>query len=192
MDNNDEHIIEIVSEYLKNGAFTDRKLTDTPTDNLQVVNKKYVDNQITSVTALIPSSIFGRMYLNSAQSIGVSSPTFGKVLLDTSNFSSGVTNDTANSKITILSAGTYQVNGAIEYIIPTAGQICAVSIYVNGAQVNRVWSNASLTNGNTSAMVSDIISASANDYVELYTTKTWADGTLNNSSLSTYLSLFRI
>lgn len=28
--------------YMKNAAFTDRKLTDTPTDSLSVVNRKYV------------------------------------------------------------------------------------------------------------------------------------------------------
>ena len=30
--------------YMKNAAFTDRKLTDTPTDSLSVVNRKYVTN----------------------------------------------------------------------------------------------------------------------------------------------------
>lgn len=48
----------IVSEYLKSSAFTDRKLTDTPTDALQVVNKAYCD------TKNVPySSIVGE-YLN--------------------------------------------------------------------------------------------------------------------------------
>lgn len=30
--------------YMKNAAFTDRKLTDTPTDSLSVVNRKFVTN----------------------------------------------------------------------------------------------------------------------------------------------------
>ena len=30
--------------YMKNTAFTDRKLTDTPTDALSMVNRKYVTN----------------------------------------------------------------------------------------------------------------------------------------------------
>ena len=30
--------------YMKNAAFTDRKLTDTPTDSLSVVNRKYLTN----------------------------------------------------------------------------------------------------------------------------------------------------
>lgn len=37
-----EQVLGIVSEYMKSGAFTDRKLTDVPTDALSVVNRKYV------------------------------------------------------------------------------------------------------------------------------------------------------
>lgn len=39
-----EVIRKEVPEMLKNSAFTDRKVTDTPTDNLAVVNRKYVTN----------------------------------------------------------------------------------------------------------------------------------------------------
>ncbi len=35
-------VIQIVQQYLKSGAFSDRKLTDTPTDSLSVVNRAYV------------------------------------------------------------------------------------------------------------------------------------------------------
>lgn len=37
-------IMKIVPEMLKSSAFTARKITDTPTDNNQVVPKKYVTN----------------------------------------------------------------------------------------------------------------------------------------------------
>ena len=37
-----EETIKVVKDYLKTSAFTDRKLTDTPTDSLQVVNRRYV------------------------------------------------------------------------------------------------------------------------------------------------------
>lgn len=40
----DERIKKVVPEMLRGSAFSDRKLTDTPTDNLSVVNKKYVTN----------------------------------------------------------------------------------------------------------------------------------------------------
>lgn len=38
----DERIKLVVASYLKSSAFTDRKLTDSPTDSLQVVNRKFV------------------------------------------------------------------------------------------------------------------------------------------------------
>lgn len=38
----DERALQVVQQYLKSGAFTDRKLTDTPTDALSVVNRKYL------------------------------------------------------------------------------------------------------------------------------------------------------
>jgi len=43
---NKEEIIKLIREeirnYMKTAAFTDRKLTDTPTDALSVVNRKFV------------------------------------------------------------------------------------------------------------------------------------------------------
>lgn len=32
----------IIREYMQSGSFTDRKITDTPTDNLSLVNRRYV------------------------------------------------------------------------------------------------------------------------------------------------------
>lgn len=60
----DERIKKIVPEILKGSAFTDRKLTDTPTDNLAVVNRKYV--QLNGSVAGRPSSsvaTVGQFYL---------------------------------------------------------------------------------------------------------------------------------
>lgn len=37
-----EEALKVVRTYMQTSAFTDRKLTDTPTDNLSVVNKRYV------------------------------------------------------------------------------------------------------------------------------------------------------
>lgn len=37
-----DDILKIIREYNKSSGFTDRKLTDTPTDALAVVNRKYV------------------------------------------------------------------------------------------------------------------------------------------------------
>lgn len=44
MDNQQKTEIQnLIKNYLESSAFTTRKLTDTPTDNLQVVNRKYVN-----------------------------------------------------------------------------------------------------------------------------------------------------
>ncbi len=56
-------IKEVVSIYLRQGAFIDRKPTDTATDALQVVNRKFVTQNGT--TASRPqSSIFGQYYFD--------------------------------------------------------------------------------------------------------------------------------
>ena len=39
----EKNVKKVIQNYMKSGAFTDRKLTDTPTDNLQVVNRRYVN-----------------------------------------------------------------------------------------------------------------------------------------------------
>lgn len=61
----EEKVTEIIQNYLKSGAFTDRKLTDTPTDALQVVNRKYITRS--STTALRPtSSVLGESYFDTS------------------------------------------------------------------------------------------------------------------------------
>lgn len=43
MEQDKKQIWDIVKEYLSAQAFTDNKITDTPTDVLSVVNRKYVN-----------------------------------------------------------------------------------------------------------------------------------------------------
>ena len=59
----EEKVLEIIKDYMKSSAFTDRKLTDTPTDGLQVTPRKYVTRN--STTALRPTtSILGEFYFD--------------------------------------------------------------------------------------------------------------------------------
>lgn len=52
---------QIVADYLKSSAFTQRKLTDTPIDANQVVPRKYVT--MNGTTANRPTaSVIGQMY----------------------------------------------------------------------------------------------------------------------------------
>ena len=71
---NNEDINKIIDEriklYLKGSAFTDRKVTDTPTDALQVVNRKYVT--LNGVSASRPtSSVLGQYYFDTSLGIPV-------------------------------------------------------------------------------------------------------------------------
>jgi hypothetical protein len=68
MENNNEKItkekvIEWVQEYLKSNAFTDRKLTDTPTDKNQIAPRGYITRSFT--TANRPTtSVLGESYFD--------------------------------------------------------------------------------------------------------------------------------
>ena len=62
--NFEKKVLGIVQGYMKSSAFSDRKLTDTPTDDLQVVPRKYVNlngsvaSRPTSSVATIGQSYF--------------------------------------------------------------------------------------------------------------------------------------
>lgn len=59
----EDKIIKVVKDYLKTSAFTDRKLTDTPTDANQVVPRKFVT--LHGATANRPTgSIYGQYYFD--------------------------------------------------------------------------------------------------------------------------------
>jgi len=64
-----EEIKKAIREYNKTGAFTDRKLTDTPTDDLSVVNRKFVTM---NGTTLPSSPVTGQMFFSSV----ISQPTW--------------------------------------------------------------------------------------------------------------------
>lgn len=70
----------IVADYLKRSAFTDRKLTDTPTDSLEVVNRRYVT--LNGAVASRPASsvaTVGQTYLATDTSIPMTYTTAGWV-----------------------------------------------------------------------------------------------------------------
>lgn len=62
-------IDERIKTYLKTNAFTGRTLTDTPTDALQVVNRKYVTLNGAS-TNRPTSSIIGQQYFDTTLASG--------------------------------------------------------------------------------------------------------------------------
>lgn len=60
----DERVRKLMPEILKGSAFTDRKITDTPTEDLMIVNRKYtnlngtVANRPTSSVATVGQRYF--------------------------------------------------------------------------------------------------------------------------------------
>lgn len=76
----DLRIKKLVPEILKGTAFTDRKLTDTPTDNLSVVPRKYVN--LNGVLASRPTSsvaVMGQFYYATDTSIPMRYNAFSSV-----------------------------------------------------------------------------------------------------------------
>jgi len=57
----DARIDRLMPIYLESSSFTQRKLTDTPTDDLQVVPRKYV-NMYGSVSGRPQNSVIGQQY----------------------------------------------------------------------------------------------------------------------------------
>lgn len=69
----DTRIKKLVPQILKGSAFTDRKLTDTPTDNLQVVPRKYVNLNGTAASRPTSSvAVMGQFYY--ATDVGSGTP----------------------------------------------------------------------------------------------------------------------
>lgn len=65
-----QKVIKIIQEYQKSSAFTQEKLTDTPSDALQVVNRRYVT--LNGVSANRPtSSVLGQYYFDTTLGIPV-------------------------------------------------------------------------------------------------------------------------
>jgi hypothetical protein len=58
-----DDILDIIREYNRSSGFTDRKLTDTPTDALAIVNRRYVT--LNGPTASRPTaSVIGQRYFD--------------------------------------------------------------------------------------------------------------------------------
>lgn len=69
----ENEVIKIVQNYLKTSAFTDRKLTDTPTDANQVVPRKFVTNN-GPTSSRPPVPVIGQPYLDTTLASGRGKP----------------------------------------------------------------------------------------------------------------------
>lgn len=68
--NFDQKVIKIIEKYQKGKGFTQEKYTDTPTDALSVVPRKYITRN--STTALRPTtSVLGEFYFDTTAGLPV-------------------------------------------------------------------------------------------------------------------------
>jgi hypothetical protein len=75
MDTLKDKVIAVVKEYQKSGAFAQRVLTDTPTDALSVVNRKYIT--LNGPSASRPtSSVIGQHYFDTSLASGRGKPVW--------------------------------------------------------------------------------------------------------------------
>lgn len=58
-------VLKVVPQYLQSGAFMQRKLTDTPTDDNQVVNRRYVTLNGTASQRPL-GSVIGQQYFDTS------------------------------------------------------------------------------------------------------------------------------
>ncbi len=58
-----ELIIQVIKDYNKSASFSDRNLTDTPTDSLQVVNRRFVTlNGVVASRPVSSVAVVGQSY----------------------------------------------------------------------------------------------------------------------------------
>lgn len=127
IENFSEEVIITIKDWFKTSGFKDRKLTDTPTDSLQVVNKKYVDTQNASIiTGLLPTPGTSGNVLTSNGSVWTSAvPTGSYGLLDRVSLS---------SPATTLNSNTFTAKKYLRLIFysPSTSQSKQIQIRFNG------------------------------------------------------------
>lgn len=171
-------VLDTVENYMKNGAFSDRKVTDTPTDALSVVNKKYVDTRY-----------YGRMYLTGGQTISGGTET--KIALNNTDFSVGVTADLTNRQFTIQTEGVYLIIGQIWYSVGSAGDIHEGYLKVNSSYISQGRTVSPTTNANSTLLTSTKY-LNKDDTVQLWTQTSNGQDLLNGSGIYTYLEIIKI
>ncbi len=71
----EEDVKDIVKSYFQSGGFTNRKLTDMPTDALQVTSRRYVNLNGPSTDRPV-SSVVGQRYFDTTLASGRGKPVY--------------------------------------------------------------------------------------------------------------------
>ncbi len=133
-----------------------------------IAGTKLSDGSVTSEK--LDATIISRAYLSGAQSINSGAPR--KVLLDAESYDLGSDFDTGNSRFVAPNTGYYLVSATVGISnIDAAGNILDVYIYVNGSAYKKVRGIAGSASGSGNdplVSVTDVVPATAGQYIELY------------------------
>lgn len=149
----------------------------------------YMGNTWTKVGS---STVAGKIYLNSAQNIANNS--LSAVNIDTSSIAVGVTVDTTNKRLTVLTAGYYLLSGQVCWGQTTDGKNYKSYIDVNGGEVVTGYAHASVTgNYYLTSPLNTIIYLNVGDQVKLYCSQVSGNSqSLVTGSNYTYLAINKI
>ena len=133
-------------------------------------------------------TIASRAYRNAAFSV-----TGGggeeKLILDAESYDLGSNWDTTNGRFTAPVTGYYQVNLKIHFQNVDAGGVYIALIYVNGALYSYAQQYAHASTDDPSAHVSDLVPATAGQFIEAYVDCTTTESIAVGQPYYTYMSV---
>ena len=153
-------ILDLIDARLKTAVV--KKTGDTPLEEYDLVNKKYVDSNAVGIS--------GKLTMGGNQSINSGNETL--VNFDTSGFTPiGITVDATNKKMTILTAGKYLITVKLVYSATVDNKSYQLRIKKNGTtNISISWATSSVVLGTyySQIVVSDVFNLAVNDYIEIY------------------------
>lgn len=160
-----------------------------PLDEFAQKQNEFVNNRFMEQYGK-STAIYGKMHAGSATTITSGSPV--QINLNTEDFSSGVTLDTANNRIVINYAGYYQINCTLSITSVLATNFYDVYVYVNGSEAARCRQHASLA-VSIIPSINDILYLNSGDYVEMWCfQQSGSSAGVNQGANQTRLSIHKI
>lgn len=194
-----------------NGNASNKNITIIPAENSASIDGSssfVINNDYDSVSLYSNGSNWQVLHINSAPSGGTSTatetesgvrvyrnaalavPNTGVTLVtfDTELWDSNNEYDTSTGKFTAKQAGKYQINAKVSFGASSSAS-CGIEIYVNGA----IKSQARYGYLGT-LFIADVLSLSANDYVQIYVYQSSGTSSLNINTGETWssLSIFKL
>ncbi len=137
------------------------------------------------------SDINARSYGTGVTSIVTGTPT--KLTLQSNSFNNGVTWDSTNNRLQIITAGQYLITALVTYTNTTDAKGYQTLVYKNGGEIMAANMMASAAGGAVSPVSTDIQTLATNDYLELYTFhNAGVNQTVGSTTEQTYLAIAKV